>query len=155
MPIRSMRALLLSALLLFILTIAPAAGAHTVTRSLADAELVDASPTERVQIMDEYTLEAPRTVRRGRAATLRGALTCSRLEPATTGVAGKDLTLQRRLQLQRAPHQRRPLSPRMVRRDREPRPLDLREVSGGAAPPPGLTRPAQGSAHTRWRRPRG
>lgn len=76
MPIRPMRALLLSALLLFILTIAPAAGARAVPRGLADVNLFDESPTERVQIMDEYAQLRVSHLRMGldwpRAETARG-----------------------------------------------------------------------------------
>ena len=46
---------------------------------------------------NRLTLEAPRTVRSGQAATLHGTLTSSRLGALITGVAGKTLTLQRRV----------------------------------------------------------
>jgi hypothetical protein len=46
---------------------------------------------------NRLTLDAPHTVRRGHAAILRGALTCSRLPGTATGVFGKRLDLQIRV----------------------------------------------------------
>ena len=46
---------------------------------------------------NRLTLDAPRTVRRGHAAILRGALTSSRLGAPVTGITGRVLTVKRRV----------------------------------------------------------
>lgn len=50
---RTIRGLLVPALLLFTLAAAPAATAHTVARGLADVRLTEASPDHRVRIMKD------------------------------------------------------------------------------------------------------